>query len=115
MRLRLFSAFAVLSVALVCVAQEQIPHPRARPAPIRAQGCVEAGVETGCLLVRDLKTGRLYNLLIRGMPPPLDIGVEFTGTQHNGPSTCMQGIAVEVESWSRKDALKCPHHPERKK
>jgi hypothetical protein len=74
---------------------------------IHAQGCVQAGVENRCLLVTDAKSGKLYNILIKGPRPALGDGIEFTGVPFEGVSVCMQGIAVKVTNWARKDSLKC--------
>ena len=70
-------------------------------------GCVQAGVEAGCLVVQDTASGDLYNLLINGAKPAVGIGIEFTGTHYNGATACMQGTAVQVSTWTRNDSLKC--------
>ena len=100
---------------LLCAAQEKIPRPQEHPNPMHGQGCVKAGVENNCLFARDLKTGKLYNLIVKGLAPPVGIGIDFTGYPHKGPSTCMQGIPIDVESWSHNRTIKCPRHPQRKK
>jgi hypothetical protein len=86
---------------------------RARPSgapqktpPIRGEGCVESGVEARCLVVKDIKNGTQYNLFVKGIQPAIGSGIEFSGVPHRGISTCMQGTAVDVVSWARKD-LKC--------
>ena len=77
-----------------------------KPPPIRGEGCVESGVEARCLVVKDIKNGTQYNLFVKGIQPAIGSGIEFSGVQHHGISTCMQGTAVDVVSWVRKD-LKC--------
>lgn len=74
---------------------------------IHAQGCVQAGVETGCLVVQDKSTGNLYNLLITGAKPAVGAGIDFTGTHYNGATTCMQGVALQVSTWTPNNSLKC--------
>jgi hypothetical protein len=74
---------------------------------VRAQGCIEPGVEAGCLVVKDIESGKLYNILVKGLRPGVGEGIEFTGAAHEGPTTCMQGIAVDVIKWTRKTSLKC--------
>ena len=81
--------------------------PQPRPVPVRGQGCVAAGIEARCLTVRDLNTGKLFNLTFRGVPPGIGEGIEFEGLPHQGPTTCMQGTALDVVTWARKDSLKC--------
>ncbi len=74
---------------------------------VHAQGCVQAGVEARCLMVKDLRSGKLYNVLFKGLLPSVGERIEFTGILHNGISMCMQGIPVEVTQWAHKEALKC--------
>ena len=74
---------------------------------VHAEGCVVAGVVARCLALRDLKSGRLYDLLFPAARPPAGLGIEFTGVLHSGPSPCMQGIAVEVTTWTHKASIKC--------
>jgi hypothetical protein len=74
---------------------------------VKAKGCVEAGVEASCLVVKDAESGKLYNLLIKGAKPVVGTGIEFTGVPFDGMTTCMQGSPVKVTTWARKDSLKC--------
>jgi len=74
---------------------------------VHAEGCVEPGVEAGCLVVKDMKGGTLYNILVNGLRPGVGEGIEFTGVPHEGPTSCMQGIAVDVIKWTPQHSLKC--------
>jgi hypothetical protein len=74
---------------------------------VRAEGCVEPGVEAGCLVVKDVKSGKLYNVMIKKPRPEIGAGIEFTGVLHDGLTVCMQGIAVEVTTWAPKNSLNC--------
>ncbi len=76
---------------------------------VRGKGCVEAGVEMRCLVVKDIKSSKLYNLMVREPQPKIGDGIEFTGVPFDGVTYCMQGIAVKVTDWARKDSLKCSH------
>lgn len=100
-----FLAFGVSAPAL------QRPAPKGpQPPPknlIHAEGCVQAGVEAHCLVLRDIKTGHFYSLLFNSDRPPAGLGIEFTGVLHPGPTACMQGTAVEVHSWAHKASIKC--------
>lgn len=80
-----------------------------KPAPTRGQGCVSAGVEPRCLVVRDLRAGKLYNLIFTGIQPTIGEGIEFVALPHRGPVVCLQGAAFDVTAWTRKDSLHC--HP----
>jgi hypothetical protein len=106
------AAFATAALALTCLTAPSSAAPAQQPKSIHAQGCVDAGVENRCLIVKDRKTGTLYNVLIKDPRPNIGEGIEFTGTPHDGPSTCMQGVAVDVTSWTRDDSFKCSHHQE---
>jgi hypothetical protein len=68
---------------------------------------VEAGVEVGCLMVKDVNSGSLYNVMIKGLRPQVGDGIDFVGVPHDGPTYCMQGIALEVINWARKQSLPC--------
>ncbi len=110
------AAAASFSVALA-VAQQQpeIPKPQPEPKKIHGEGCVEAGVDARCLIVRDVRAGKLYNIVVGDPRPTPGEGIEFTGTLHQGASVCMQGAAIEVERWARKETIKCRHTPAPKK
>jgi len=67
---------------------------------ITGSGCVEAGVEAGCLVLKDTKTGTLYNLFFQGTPPAINTAIRFTGNLHEGPTTCQQGTPVDVKKFT---------------
>ncbi len=97
---------ALLFLALLALSRaSSAPQPSANA--VHAEGCVEAGIESRCLILRDFKTGRVYDLLFKAERPPVGLGIEFSGVLHPGPSACMQGIAVDVTTWARKASIKC--------
>ena len=110
-----FSAAIVLGMiaasGVLSQQQPEIPKPQPEPKRVHGEGCVEAGVEAGCLIVRDVRAGKLYNIIVGDPRPTPGEGIEFTGTLRQGPSVCMQGAAIEVERWARKDTIKCRHTP----
>jgi hypothetical protein len=61
---------------------------------------VEAGVEAGCLVLKDTRTGTLFNLFFQGTPPAINTAIRFTGTPHEGPTTCQQGTPVDVKKFT---------------
>ena len=83
-----------------------LPPPQQKHQQIRGEGCVEPGVETRCLVVKDIRTGALFELFFKGIQPALDTGIEFSGSPHHGVTTCNQGTPLDVFSWVHKD-LKC--------
>ena len=86
-----------LSLAVVAQTAQQPIQPAAKP--IAGAGCVEAGVETGCLLLKDTKSKTLYNLFFTGNKPTLGAAIQFTGIAKVGVNTCMQGKPVDVKEW----------------
>ncbi len=80
----------------------------AQSETVHKSGQVEAGIEGGCLVIRDQKDHKLYNVLFRGTKKPRPgEEISFRGTIHQGPNTCMEGIAVDVTAW--KPAKTAPH------
>ncbi len=94
-----FTVGLLASCTLLAVPQE-------KPKEIRGMGCVQPGVETRCLEVTDVRSGALFDLIIKGVQPALGSGIEFVGVPHEGVTTCMQGTAVDVKTWARRN-LKC--------
>jgi len=100
-------SLAVAAMLLVVTASASGAGPAPEPKQVHAEGCVEAGVEMRCLVLKDMKSGKLYNLLVKEPRPNIGDGIEFTGVPFDGATYCMQGIAVKVTEWARKDSLKC--------
>lgn len=112
--IRIRIAPACLLLAAFTFAQKPSPKPAPpstppppAPVPVHGQGCVADGDHTGCLVLRDSGSGVLYNLLISGARPHAGEGIDFTGSPHEAPTSCMQGVPVNVSSWSQTDSVKC--------
>ncbi len=103
MRSRIQRALAILLIAGLSSSSRAAD----KPVPVRAQGCVVQSVDPRCVVVRDLRSGRLYNLLFRELQPTVGEGVEFEALPHQGPVVCLQGAALDVTAWARKDSLRC--------
>jgi hypothetical protein len=101
----LFGTLAAIALASAAATAGAGPEPDAKP--IHVQGCVEAGVEASCLVLKDIDSGKLYNLFVKGDKPAVGAGIEFTGIPFKGITTCMQGAPIKVATWTRKDSLKC--------
>jgi hypothetical protein len=99
--------FAVAATVLVAATVSAGAGPTPDSNLVRAEGCVQLGVESQCLVVKDAKSGKLYNVFIKEPRPAVGIGIEFTAVPFEGMTYCMQGIPVQVTSWKRKDSLKC--------
>lgn len=95
------------------------PPAESNPAPqskqVHAEGCVEQGVEADCLMVKDRQSGQLYHILMKGSLPQPGEGIEFTGVPHDGPTSCMQGIPLNVIAWVKKSSLNCAQNEAPKK
>ena len=102
---RILLAAAAMMLAVTAAASGAGPAPEQKQ--VRAEGCVEAGVEMRCLVLKDVQSGKLYNLLVKEPRPEIGEGIEFTGLPFDGVTYCMQGIAVKVTDWKRKESLKC--------
>lgn len=101
-------ALAILAATAACAAQSE-PQPAKE---IHAKGCVQSGVEAGCLVLKDVDSGKLYTLLVRGQGrPAIGSGIEFTGTPFRGMSACMQGALVTVSHWQTDKSLECHAQP----
>jgi hypothetical protein len=80
------------------VSQNQ-PAAQSDSAAVTGAGCVEKGVEAGCLVLKDKESGTSYSLSFSGQKPAIGSGIRFSGEKRD-VSTCMQGQAVKVTSWS---------------
>jgi hypothetical protein len=74
---------------------------------VHGEGCVEQGVEAGCLMVRDRQSGKLYQILIKGLRPLPGNGIEFTGVVQDSATICMQGTPLDVITWAGNSSLNC--------
>jgi len=72
---------------------------------IEATGCVQKGVEAGCLLLITAE-GKKYNIFAKPQPA-IGTWIRIRGSRHEGPTICMEGIPVRVHTW-KKLAARCP-------
>jgi len=97
-----FSAIFLTALLFAGIAAAQTKQDKSAPAAktITGSGCVEAGVEAGCLVLKDTKTGTLFNLFFKGTAPSINTAIRFTGKAHEGPTTCQQGTPVDVTKFT---------------
>ena len=69
------------------------------------------GIERHCLYVRDIRSGKLYNIIVKGIQPAVGTGIQFVGIRHKGPTACMRGTPLDVVSWAHSPSLKCKPAP----
>lgn len=81
---------------------------------VKGAGCLRAGVEHGCFILKDSKSGKEFNLHFKdGDVPPVDTFISFTGTR-GGISTCQQGEVVQVTKWKKHNDKVCTQDKENK-
>jgi hypothetical protein len=75
--------------------------------PIKVTGCVAAGVEAKCLVLRTI-TGKTYYIsAAKPAPAPGTYG-DIDGTlKTEGVTTCQQGPAINPATWTEKGKV-CP-------
>jgi hypothetical protein len=100
MKISLVLTFALCLVP-VAVAQHAPDQGTVTGDAIHGTGCVQPGVEHGCTMLKDKKTGDVYTLFFSGDAPPPYTGISFEGAPHQGMTTCMQGRAVDVSKWTK--------------
>lgn len=98
--IRLIGVMTLLLIAVQIGVSQNQPAAQSDSAAVSGSGCVEAGVEAGCYVLKDKKSGTLYNLIFSGTKPAIGSGIRFTGEKFDGTTTCMQGQPVKVTSWS---------------
>ena len=103
-RISLMSTFVGCAMTSAVFAADQ---PKSAPNTITGAGCISKAVETGCLIVKDLKQKTDYNVFFKGKKPDVDTAISFQGQAHSGMTTCMQGTAVDVTKWHQVK-LHCP-------
>ena len=106
---------AIVATLVAASAVTAAASPAQDSNQVRVEGCVQPGVELKCLVVKDVKSGKLYNLIINEPRPAVGIGIQFTAVPFDGMTYCMQGIPVKVTGWTRNDALKCEQEQPAKK
>jgi hypothetical protein len=75
-----------------------VASPQGEERAVKVVGCVEKGVEGGCVMLRG-EDGKKYNL-IGAKRPPLGIYAEVEGAPRPGtPTICMEGEPLEVREW----------------
>src|ERR1700724_3167074 len=99
-----FAGFAIVALLLASLATSQTKQKKpSQPATktITGTGCIGPGVEERCILLTDATTHTLYNLYFTGKKPLFGSTIHFVARKHNGPTSCMQGEAVDVTTWTK--------------
>lgn len=104
----LLAVSLLFSASGIAIAQQGTESATAKPAVIKGSGCVSKAVETSCLVLKDAKSGELYNLLFADHAPAPDTAIRFRATERQGMTTCMQGKSINVTGWKLAKDMKCP-------
>src|SRR5258706_15258419 len=101
----------IIAFAASCVLPTYPQKPsdeKAQDKPVTITGCVETGVEAGCLILKDTKTQVLYDLKFDQTKAAVGDAITFDGIFHSGEvDTCQQGKIVHVGKWT-KVKMHCP-------
>jgi hypothetical protein len=101
-------SLAIFVCAILCVAAGGQTDQSSGAKAVKGSGCIEKAVETSCHVLTDSKTGDTYNLLFSGKVPKVGTAIRFSGTEHPGMTTCMQGKPVNVTKWKKESGIQCP-------
>lgn len=102
-------SFVLLGFGTVSgLSREERKYPPAEA--VKGSGCVENGVEAGCLVLKDFKDKTLYSLhFSSGKKLGPGTAISFEGTKLDA-DICMQGTPVAVTKWTALK-MKCSNEP----
>lgn len=72
---------------------------------VTASGCAEAGVEAGCVMLKD--GDKLYNITHAAPKPVVGAYGTVTGTVSGDPDTCQQGDLLKAAEWKPDPEKTC--------
>jgi hypothetical protein len=78
-----------------------------RAEEVTVSGCPQAGVETGCMMLK-APDGTLYNVSAAEPKPTAGVAGTATGTVSQAASLCMQGIVLKPATWTPMPGAACP-------
>ncbi len=106
------TAIALALAATVLVAIPAAAEDAKPPAKVTVTGCVEAGVTSGCLVLKDEKKQGTFTLWFKdpSKKPQVGTAVKATGTVSTNSDICMQGQPLEVETLTI-ERRHCPAPP----
>src|SRR5438309_3439476 len=85
----------LLSTALFAQSPTQNKKPEIRE--IRATGCVRKA-PNGCLILKTLDGKTTYTFMTAPKPDSETV-ITIQGKSHEGPTSCKQGIVIDVTDW----------------
>jgi|SRR5580704_2078759 hypothetical protein len=91
-----FAAAALAGLLLTNAADAQQPPPGKK---VSILGCVSKGVEL-CLIIKDIRNGKTYQINAANPPPPQGPVVHLTGTIVTVIDFCQQGPVLNNIKWN---------------
>jgi hypothetical protein len=91
-------AGAILSIAVLATMMPAQDKKKEEIREVRAIGCVRAGVEAGCLMLKTLDGETTYNIFANPRPA-LGTVISIEGTAFRGVTSCNEGIPITVTKW----------------
>ncbi len=93
---------AVAAIALIASSANAQQQPQAIGEQVLMLGCVAAGIERGCLVIKDRASGKTYQIsAARPRPNPTQrLVVVLTGNVTDKADTCQQGPVLENITWA---------------
>jgi hypothetical protein len=91
-----FAAAALAGLLLTNAADAQQPPPA---KTVNVLGCVSKGVEL-CLIIRDIRSHKTYQINAANPPPPQGPVVHLTGTIATIIDFCQQGPVLNNIKWN---------------
>lgn len=75
---------------------------QAAAQPVHVLGCIKPGVEIGCLIITDKKTGKSYEIgsAVPRPDPGQNLVVDLEGEVFHGMSYCQQGTILKNITWN---------------
>jgi len=109
------AVLALACLVLVPIALSQDQEKKSQDGPVHGTGCVEKGVEAGCLVLKDVKTKDRVRLKFDDKPASVGTAITFDGVSHSGEvDPCQQGKIVHVQKWTHI-RMHCPRPTAKKK
>jgi hypothetical protein len=79
---------------------------------VTVNGCPQAGVKAGCIVIAAGNGGTVYNITATMPRPQVGLGGTVSGTISTGvASFCQQGIMLSPATWKPDPSIKCPLPP----
>lgn len=89
---------AVVALIVLALTSGSPQKRKSEVREVKAIGCVRKAVEAGCLLLTTLD-GKTTYVIFAATPPEPGMVITMDGKPHAGPTSCMQGIAIDVTNW----------------